>query len=143
MRTLAIAGMTAMLVGGCALESSESAPESREAQEALTSFSKSFSFHKHYVGQSRFVVAEHGLVTVAAHASWDRPGACKLPNFDIELVKTGFLGSAGALTFPATGRTASHSWSNLGAGTYYLVFDSTNDEPSCELAGAVTVTIRP
>jgi hypothetical protein len=144
MHTMAMSGMVAaLLVSGCALESSESEPTTGEAQEAVTSFSKTFSFHKHYAGKSTFVVPAHGMVTVVAHATWNRPSACRLPTFDIEFVKAGLFGSEGAQTYTTNGSTATHSWTDLGAGAYHLVFDSINDEIECELAGAVTVTIKP
>lgn len=109
----------------------------------MSTFTKSFSFRKHYVGESKFVVPVHGTVTVAAHATWNRPGACKLPTFTIELDKAGMFGSEGARTYPTNGATTTQKWTNLGVGTYHFVFDSINDTDDCQLIGAVTVTITP
>ena len=144
MRTMAMsATVVVLLVSSCALEFGESEPAAGEAQGAVTSFTKTFSFHKHYIGKSTFVVPARGTVTVAAHATWNRPAACKLPNFDIELVKVGLFGSEGAKTYTTNGSTTAEAWTDLGAGSYHLVFDSINDEIQCELTGAVTVTIKP
>lgn len=65
------------------------------------------------------------------------------PTFDIELVKAGLFGSEGAQAYTTHGATTTHSWMDLGAGVYHLVFDSTNDEIQCALTGSVTVTIMP
>src|SRR5262249_30543806 len=114
-----------------------------QSQEAVTSFTKPFSFHKHYAGRSTFDVAAHGTVTVAAHATWDRPAACKLPTFDVELVRAGLSRSKGAQAYPPNGAPTPRLGANLGAGTSHLVFDSTNDDAGCERVGAVTVTVTP
>jgi hypothetical protein len=139
---MAALGMAAVFVSGCTPEPSESEPAA-QSQGAVTTFTKPFSFHKHYAGKSTFVVSAHGTVTVAAHATWDRPAACKLPTFDVELVRSGLSGSEGARAYPTTGATSTRLWANLEGGTYHLVFDSTNDDAGCELVGAVTVTITP
>jgi hypothetical protein len=150
MRSRLMAGVAALGLAGCALETGESGEEAGqdeseagEAQEAVSTFTKPFSFRKHYVGESTFVVAVHGTVTVPAHATWNRPGACKLPTFSIELDKAGMFGSEGARTSTTNGATTTQKWTNLGVGTYHLVFDSTNDTTDCKLMGAVTVTVTP
>jgi hypothetical protein len=150
MRNLLMVGVVALGLAGCALESGQSGEgagqdesETGEVQEAVSTFTKTFSFRKHYVGESTFVVPVHGTVTVAAHATWNRPGACKLPTFTIDLDKAGLFGSEGARTYTTNGATTTQKWTNLGVGTYHFVFDSTNDTGDCQLIGAVTVTITP
>lgn len=150
MRSRFMVGVAALGLAGCALASGERGEgteggesETDEAQESVTSFTKPFSFRKHYVGESKFVVPAHGTLTAKAHATWNRPGACKLPTFSIDLVKAGLFGSAGERTYPTTGATTTQTWTNLGVGTYHFVFDSTNDVGDCELVGAIAVTITP
>jgi hypothetical protein len=147
MRTIAILamGMMTALIAGCLLESRETKgePAVDEAPEAASSFSSPFKFHKHYAGTSKIIVPAHGAVAVAAHATWDRPAACKLPTFTIELVKAGLFGSEGSRTYATTGATTTQTWTNLGVGTYHLVFDTANDDIKCVLEGAVTVSVTP
>jgi hypothetical protein len=114
-----------------------------EAAQVPTPWTGPFKFRKHYVGATTFVVSAHGTVSIAAHATWDRPASCKLPTFTIELVKAGLFGSKGARTYPTSGTTTTQKWTDLGVGTYHLVFDSTNDTAECQLLGGVTVNVTP
>jgi hypothetical protein len=141
--------MVAFSCAGCAREAGESGDDSggdEETDEAAApahSFTSAFSFHKHYAGKTDIVVPVHGTVTVSAHATWSKPGKCKLPTFKINLVKVGLAGSEGQRVYATSGSASTQTWVNLGVGTYHLVFDSDNDENDCELAGSVTVNVAP
>ncbi len=147
MRAIAILSVVSMACAGCAMEPGETSgaelTTTTEAVQVPNPWTGPFKFRKHYVGTTTFVVSARGTVTIAAHATWDRPASCKVPTFTIELVKAGLFGSKGARTYPASGATTTQKWTNLGAGTYHLVFDSVNDMAECQLLGGVTVHVTP
>ena len=52
----------------------------------------------------------------------------------------GFEGPRG---YSTSGAASMQKWTDLGAGTYHLEFDSNNGNSDCELAGSVNVNITP
>jgi hypothetical protein len=116
-----------------------------EAQEAMSSFTEPIKFNRLKEIRQYFSVPNRGVVTVAAHARWDRPAQCRLPTYKIELVEKGTIldTGAGARAYPTSGAPHTETWSGLGAGRYYFMLSSTNDNPYCEVVGTMNVTIKP
>jgi hypothetical protein len=117
-----------------------------EVQEAMSSFTERIRFTRMMESKNKFSVPNQGVVTVAAHAYWDRPAACKEPKYKIELVKK--IGprtstSQGVRTYPTSGMTHTETWSGLSAGTYFFYVSSIGDNPYCTLLGSMSVSIKP
>jgi hypothetical protein len=82
-----------------------------------------------------------GSVTVSVHAAWDRPGACKVPNYTVTLRRRGILTATeiGTLTAPTDGTTHSETWTSLQAGEYELYLYVANTNEHCNLVGSLTI----
>ena len=83
----------------------------------------------------------NGTVTVTCDGHMDRPAACPIQVYSIELVAKGTVidSSKGVKTYPANGSNHGESWRGLPAGQYYLNIWIDNSNPNCHLIGTINV----
>ncbi len=106
------------------------------------SFTSSFRIRTR-LPRSRIFPVTSGSVTVSSFARWDRPAACPIREYYIELRKSEPWyrpdQSFGSVRFPVS-RTASFIWRGLPSGNYYLEIWVANSNSNCVLLGDISVT---
>src|SRR5262249_19400954 len=82
-----------------------------------------------------------GSVTASVRAAWDRPGACKVPDYTGTLRRRAIVTTTeiGTLTAPTDGSMHAETWKGLQAGEYELYFHVANTSDRCTLVGSVTI----
>jgi hypothetical protein len=148
MRPMAIVliGLTTVLAAGCALETGESEPSSREIQEAAQDDPVTLPHEGPFsisVGQvllgHPFHVNAGARVTVAAKARWAKP-QCHSP-YRVTLRGVGISGGGlPTYVYPSDGSTHIEHWNVSSAGMYRLEIDVDN-QPACRpFAGHAAIT---
>jgi len=93
--------------------------------------------------ESRKFSVTSGNVIVESSARWDNPAACPASSsYQIRLweeIDYWPDTSHGSNSYPVPG-TATHTWSSLPSGTYYLEIDWGNTNPNCRILGDINVT---
>lgn len=145
MRAMALLGLAAVVIGGCALEAQDDAAGDEgtgEAHGAASAFTASWST-THVVRTRPIVVPIGSTIKVTAKADFSDPVGCPSA-YTAELIQ--FAGGEEVIGIArAYPRNQTHTeiWTALVAGTYRVQFSTMRPPKACSLLGTVTVNVTP